>query len=242
LDFTTAAIRFSNAPDALEGGDLGWRRFDEVPEAFANLAEGMQAGQVSQVMRGPSGFHIVKLVEKRATGRQVVTEYHARHIEVATNELVQSDEALKAVREIRQRIVDGHEDFAKLAKQYSKDSATAGAGGDMGWFPIDQYGTKVAETVAALKEEEVSQPFQTDVGWHIMQLLGSRQNDRTDEAKRDQAREVLRNRKAEDEYENFLRQIRSEAYACVINSSMASVSLSQCGAAGMVGDKKPTAP
>jgi peptidyl-prolyl cis-trans isomerase SurA len=242
LDFTTAAIRFSNAPDALEGGDLGWRRFDEVPEAFANLAEGMQAGQVSPVMRGPSGFHIVKLVEKRATGRQVVTEYHARHIEIATNELVQSEEALKAVREIRQRIVDGHEDFSKLAKQYSKDSTTAGAGGDMGWFPIDQYGTKVAETIAALKEEEVSQPFQTDVGWHIMQLLGSRQNDRTDEAKRDQAREVLRNRKAEDEYENFLRQIRSEAYACVINSSMASASLSQCGAAGMVGDKKPTAP
>ena len=117
-----------------------------------------------------------------------MTEYHARHIEIATNELVQSDEALKAVREIRQRIVDGHEDFAKLAKQHSKDSATAGAGGDMGWFPIDQYGTKVAETVAALKEDAVSQPFQTDVGWHIMQLLGSRQNDRTDEAKRDQAR------------------------------------------------------
>ncbi|HEY2395667.1 MAG TPA: peptidylprolyl isomerase [Rudaea sp.] len=242
MDFTTAAIRFSNAPDALEGGDLGWRRFDEVPEAFANLAEGMQAGQVSQVLRGPSGFHIVKLIEKRATGRQVVTEYHARHIEIAVNELVQSDEAQKTVREIRQRIVDGHEDFAKLAKQYSKDSTTAGAGGDMGWFPIDQYGSKVAETLAAMKENDISQPFQTDVGWHIMQMLGSRQNDRTDEAKREQAREVLRTRKAEDEYENFLRQVRSEAYACAINVSMSSASLPQCGAAGMVGDKKASAP
>ncbi len=242
MDFTTAAIRFSDAADALQGGDLGWRRFDEVPEAFANLAEGMQAGQVSQAMRGPSGFHIVKLVEKRATGRQVVTEYHARHIEVATNELVQSDEALKTVREIRQRIVDGHEDFAKLAKQYSKDATSASAGGDMGWFAIDQYGTKVAETLASLKDNDISQPFQTDVGWHIMQLLGSRQNDRTDEAKREQAREVLRTRKAEDEYENFLRQIRSEAYACVINVSMSSASLPQCGAAGMVGDKAAAAP
>lgn len=242
MDFTTAAIRFSDAPDGLQGGDLGWRRFDEVPEAFANLAEGMSAGQVSPAMRGPSGFHIVKLVEKRATGRQVVTEYHARHIEIATNELVQSDEALKTVREIRQRIVDGHEDFAKLAKEHSKDSTTAGAGGDMGWFAIDQYGSRVAETLAALKDNEISQPFQTDVGWHIMQLLGSRQNDRTDEAKREQARDVLRTRKAEDEFENFLRQIRSEAYACVVSSSMVTSNLSQCGAAGMVGDKKPTAP
>jgi peptidyl-prolyl cis-trans isomerase SurA len=242
MDFTQAAIRFSNAPDALEGGDLGWRRFDEVPEAFANLAEGMSAGQVSQVMRGPSGFHIVKLVEKRATGRQVVTEYHARHIEIATNELTQSDEALKTIREIRQRIVDGHEDFAKLAKQYSKDSATAGAGGDMGWFPIDQYGTQVAQTIVTMKDNEISQPFQTDVGWHIMQLLGSRKEDRTDTAKREQAREVLRNRKAEDEYENFLRQIRSEAYACVVNANRASASLPQCGAGGLVGEKKPTAP
>ena len=242
MDFTQAAIRFSNAPDALEGGDLGWRRFDEVPEAFANLAEGMSAGQVSQVMRGPSGFHIVKLVEKRATGRQVVTEYHAHHIEIATNELTQSDEALKTIREIRQRIVDGHEDFAKLAKQYSKDSATAGAGGDMGWFPIDQYGTQVAQTIVTMKDNEISQPFQTDVGWHIMQLLGSRKEDRTDTAKREQAREVLRNRKAEDEYENFLRQIRSEAYACVVNANRASASLPQCGAGGLVGEKKPTAP
>jgi len=241
MDFTQAAIRFSNASDALEGGDLGWRRFDEVPEAFANLTEGMQPGQVSQVLRGPSGFHIVKLIEKRANGRQVVTQYHARHIEIATNELVPSDEALKTVREIRQRIVDGHEDFAKLAKEYSKDSTTSGAGGDMGWFPIDQYGSKVAETLSALKENEISQPFQTDVGWHVMQLLGSRQQDRTDEAKRDQARDVLRNRKAEDEYENFLRQIRSEAYTCAINASLTSPILQQCGAGGMVGDKKATA-
>jgi peptidyl-prolyl cis-trans isomerase SurA len=242
MDFTQAAIRFSNASDALEGGDLGWRRFDEVPEAFANLAEGMQAGQVSQVLRGPSGFHIVKLVEKRATGRQVVTEYHARHIEIAVNELTQSDEALKTVREIRQRIVDGHEDFAKLAKEYSKDATTAGAGGDMGWFPIDQYGSKVAETLASMKDEQISEPFQTDVGWHIIQLLGTRQQDRTEENKREQAREVLRNRKAEDEYENFLRQLRSESYTCAVSASLASQALPKCGAGGLVDGKKATAP
>jgi peptidyl-prolyl cis-trans isomerase SurA len=93
-----------------------------------------------------------------------------------------------------------------------------------------------------MKDNDISQPFQTDVGWHIMQLLGSRKEDRTDTAKREQAREVLRNRKAEDEYENFLRQIRSEAYACVVNANRASASLPQCGAGGLVGEKKPTAP
>lgn len=242
MDFTAAAIRYSNAPDALEGGDLGWRRFDEVPEAFAELTEGMQAGQVSQVVRGPSGFHIVKLVDKRSDSRQVVTEYHARHIEIAVNELTPSDEALKVAREIRQRIVDGHEDFAKLAKEYSKDANTANAGGDMGWFAIDQYGTQVAQTLATLKDNEISQPFQTDVGWHVLQLLGTRQQDRTEDARREQARDVLRNRKAEDEYENFVRQIRSESYACVINSAYASTNLPQCGAGTLSGEKKATAP
>lgn len=240
MDFAAAAIRYSNAQDALDGGDLGWRRYDEVPETFANLAEGMQPGQVSQVLRGPSGFHIVKLVDKRVSGRQVVTQYHARHIEINVTEVVASEEALKTVRDIRQRIVDGHEDFAKLAKQYSQDPNSASAGGDMGWFAIDQYGTRVAEVLSALKEDEISQPFQTDVGWHIIQLLGTRQQDRTDEAKREQAREVLRNRKAEDEYEDFLRQLRSEAYTCAAVPAYASTSLPQCGAE--MNEKKPTAP
>jgi len=230
MDFSAAAIRYSNAQDALEGGDLGWRRYDEVPEAFSNLAEGMQSGQVSQVVRGPSGFHIVKLVDKRANGRQLVTEYHARHIEVNVTEVVSSEDALKTVRDIRRRITDGNEDFAKLAKQYSQDPNSANGGGDMGWFPIDQYGTKVAETLATMKENEISQPFQTDLGWHIIQMLGTRQQDRTDDAQREHAREVLRNRKAEEEYENFQRQLRSEAYTCASNPAYVSPALHQCGA------------
>jgi len=240
MDFSAAAIRYSNAQDALDGGDLGWRRYDEVPETFANLAEGMQPGQVSQVLRGPSGFHIVKLIEKRANGQKLVTEYHARHIEINVTEVVASEDAQHTVRDIRARIVDGHEDFAKLAKQYSQDPNSSNAGGDMGWFPIDQYGTRVAEVLAAMKDNDISQPFQTDVGWHIIQLLGSRQQDRTDEAKREQARDVLRNRKAEDEYENFLRQMRSEAYTCASVAEYSSASLPQCGAE--TNEKKPAAP
>ncbi len=212
MDFTAAAIRYSNAQDALQGGDLGWRRVDSVPEAFAQLAESMSPGQVSQVVRGPNGFHIIKLVDKRTNAKAMVTEYHARHIEIATTELVSSADAQLKITDLRRRIVDGHEDFGKIAKEFSQDPPTANLGGEMGWFPIDQYGPKVAEVLAGLKENEVSQPFQTDLGWHIIQLLGKHEADRTVQNKRDQIRDVLHQRKADDEYENFLRTIRSDAY------------------------------
>ncbi len=243
MDFTAAAIRFSSAQDALQGGDLGWRRFDEVPEAFANLVDGMSKGQVSQVVRGPSGFHIVKLVDTRATGKQVVTEYHARHILVKITELVSSEEAQKIIADIRHRIVDGGEDFAKLAKQHSEDAPTANAGGDLGWFAVDQYGTRVSEMVSTIKDNDVSQAFQTDAGWHILQRLGTRQQDRTEDMQREQAREVLRNRKSEEEYENFLRQMRSESYVCAVAVADASPELPQCGEAVKgSGEKKPVSP
>jgi peptidyl-prolyl cis-trans isomerase SurA len=212
MDFTTAAIQYSSAQDALQGGDLGWRRYDEVPEAFANLVEGMKPGDVSQPLRGPSGFHIVKLVDKRAEGKQVVTEYHARHILIKVDELTSSADAKKTIEDIRHRIVDGHEDFAALAKKDSQDPNSASAGGDMGWFPIDQYGSSVATQLATLKSGEISQPFESDLGWHILQLEGTREQDRTKEMKREQARDVIRNRKAEQAYEDFLRQLRSEAF------------------------------
>jgi peptidyl-prolyl cis-trans isomerase SurA len=212
MDFTAAAIRYSSAQDALQGGDLGWRRYDEVPEAFAELVEGMQAGQVSQTLRGPSGFHIVKLIDKRGDSKQVVTEYHARHILVRVGDVTSSEEAQRTANDIHHRIVEGHEDFAAVAKHDSQDATTAGSGGDMGWFPVDQYGSRVAEVVSSLKDGDISQPFQTEVGWHVLQRIATREQDRTAEMKREQARDVIRNRKAEEQYDNFLRQLRSESF------------------------------
>jgi len=217
LDFAAAAIRFSNAQDALEGGDLGWRPVNSVPEAFVQIAETLSPGQVSQVVRGPNGFHLIKVIDKRGSGQQLVTEYHARHIMIPVTELVSNAEAQKTAAEVRRRLVDGHEDFAKLAKEYSKDPQTANLGGDMGWFPLDRYGTGVATAIGALKTNEISQPFQSDVGWHVLQLLGKREADRTVQNKREQARDLLRQRKAEDEVESTMRQFRADSYICAVD-------------------------
>jgi len=211
MDFSAAAIRYSDAQNALEGGDLGWRAADELPQAFADAAGTMQEGQVSAAIRGPNGFHIIKLIGKREDGAKVVTEYHARHILIKTSELVSSEQAEKSAAAIRQRLANG-EDFVKVAKETSQDDATARLGGDLGWFSGDAYGSRVGEVVKNLKNGEIAQPFQTEVGWHVFQLVDSRSTDKTNDLQRDQAKNIVFQRKAEDEYESFLRQIRSEAY------------------------------
>lgn len=211
LDFASAAIRYSDGQQALEGGDLGWRKFNEVPNAFADQIAGMQPGEITQPMRGPSGFHILKLVDLREPQQELVREYNARHILIKTSELVSANDALDTVRDIRRRI-EGGDDFAEMAKEFSEDTATANLGGDMGWFEIGAYGTRVEQVLNGLADGQLSEPFQTEVGWHLMQRLSTREADVTDERRRDQAREIVRNRKAEEEYDLFLRQLRGEAY------------------------------
>jgi peptidyl-prolyl cis-trans isomerase SurA len=211
MDFAAAAIRYSSAQNALQGGDLGWRSRDELPPALADAADKLQEGQVSPPMRGPNGFHIIKLLGKRDGGAQMVTEYHARHILIKPTELVPSAEARKQAEAVRQKIAAG-EDFEKAARESSQDEATARLGGDLGWFSGTAYGSRVAEQLQSMKPGEVSQPFETDAGWHILQLVDTRNTDKSGELQRDQAKNILFQRKAEDEYESFLRQIRSEAY------------------------------
>ncbi|SEO48197.1 peptidyl-prolyl cis-trans isomerase SurA [Luteibacter sp. UNC138MFCol5.1] len=212
MDFNAAAIRYSDAPDALDGGDLGWRRLDEVPPAFADAVASLKPGETTSILRGPTGFQILKLVETREPGRQVVTEYHARQILIKPSEVVTPEQAEKKAQDLYTRIVDKKEDFAKLAKDDSKDNTTANAGGDMGWFQKDAWGQAIATQVAGLKENEVSKPFQTDAGWIVLQLLGTRQSDVTEESQRNQARQAIGNRKADEAYENYLRELRSSSF------------------------------
>jgi peptidyl-prolyl cis-trans isomerase SurA len=212
MDFTAAAIRYSNAENALQGGDLGWRNRNELPPPLVEAAEGLAEGSVSAPIRGPNGFHLIKLIGKReGGGEQLVTEYKARHILAKINELTSDDKARTEIDALRARIAAG-EDFAAVATAASDDDTTAALGGDLGWFAGDSYGAGVGEAVRSLSPGEVSQPFRTNVGWHIVKLDEVRSTDKSGEMAREEARNILFQRKAEDEYESFLRQMRSEAY------------------------------
>jgi peptidyl-prolyl cis-trans isomerase SurA len=216
MDFNAAAIRYSDGQDALEGGDLGWRRMDESPPAFADAVGNMKPGDVSPAMRGPTGFHILKLIEQRQPSRQVVQEFHARQILIRPSELMTPEQAHQKAEDLYNRIVSKHEDFAKLAKENSKDDTTANNGGDMGWFMQNDWGATIAQRLGELKDDQVSQPFQSEAGWHILERLGTRQSDRTDELERNQARQAIGNRKAEQVYEDYLREMRSSAYVNIL--------------------------
>lgn len=211
MDFAAAAIRYSSADNALQGGDLGWRSRNELPPAFTDAAEKLQEGEVTAPIRGPNGFYLIKLVGKRDEGTQMVTEYHARHILIKPSELVSDEQAKKKIEAVRQKIVAG-EDFEKAARENSEDEVTSRLGGDLGWFAGTAYGSAVADTLKDMKSGDLSQPFHTNSGWHVLQLVDTRQSDKSGELQRDQARNMLFQRKAEDEYESFLRQLRSEAY------------------------------
>ena len=216
MDFHAAAIRYSDAQDALDGGDLGWRRMDEIPPAFADAVGTMKAGDVSPAMRGPTGFHILKLIEQRQPSRQVVQEFHARQILIRPSELVSPEQAHQKAEDIYNRIVNKHEDFAKLAKENSKDDTTANNGGDMGWFMQNDWGATISQHLGELKDDQISPPFQSEAGWHILERLGTRQSDRTDEMERNQARQAIGNRKAEQAYDDYLREMRSGAYVNIL--------------------------
>ncbi|HVC18278.1 MAG TPA: peptidylprolyl isomerase [Rhodanobacter sp.] len=216
MDFNAAAIRYSDAPDALDGGDLGWRRLDEIPSAFADAVMSMKPGEVSPALRGPTGFHIIKLIAERQPKRQIVTEFHARQILIKPTELVSPAQAEQKAKDLYTRIVDKHEDFATLAKANSNDDTTANLGGDMGWFQQQAWGPAIAGVVGALKDNEVSKPFQSDAGWHIVQRLGTRQSDLTDEIARNEARQAIGTRKSEQVYNDYLRDMRSNAYIKIL--------------------------
>lgn len=216
MDFNAAAIRFSDAPDALDGGDLGWRRMDEIPPAFADTISNMKPGQVSAALRGPTGFHILKLVGERAPSKQIMTEYHVRQILIKPNELLTPAQAQQKADGLYTDLTTKHADFAKLAKDNSKDDTTANVGGDMGWITQQAAGSAIAQQLGQLKDGEVSHPFQTSAGWVILKLEGTRQSDLTTQMERDQARQAIGNRKAEQVYDDFLRDLRANAYVNVL--------------------------
>ncbi len=217
MDFSAAAVRYSDSPNALEGGDLGWRGMNEIPSAFSDLMRSMKPGDVTAPIRGPSGFQLVKLVEARDASQAapaLVTQYHARHILIRVDEDTPDAEAKAKAETLRARIAGGA-DFAQVARENSEDPNSQGKGGDLGWFTQDQFGPDFGGPVAALQQGQVSQPIRTQTGWHVVELLGTRQSDVGDENRRAQVRETLGRRKLEDDWNRDLREMRGDAYVDV---------------------------
>jgi peptidyl-prolyl cis-trans isomerase SurA len=211
LDFSSAAIRYSDSQNALEGGDIGWRGYDAIPPNFVNLIREMKAGDVSNPVRGPSGYQLIKVSEVREQQKQVATQYKALGMMVAVKAGENSDAARQKIEDLRAKVVAG-EDFGKLAKANSSEEMNASQGGDMGWFELSQWGASVGTQLEALKDGELSPVFQSEVGWHFVKRIGTRNQDMTDENRRNQARQMIAKRKSEEEYERFMRQLRNDAY------------------------------
>ena len=211
LDFASAAISYSASQEALEGGVVGWRDLNSVPVVFSESIKNLRGGQFTVPIRSPAGFHIVKVNEYRERSQVMTAEFHARHIMIETNDLVGPREAMEQIREIHTALIDGG-DFEALAKENSTDSTSANLGGDMGWFAPLTFGERIDQTLATMDDGEISEPFQTEGGWHIIERLGMSEKDVTDESMRNAARNNLQQRKMDLEVEQFLQQMRDEAF------------------------------
>jgi peptidyl-prolyl cis-trans isomerase SurA len=223
LDFAAAAVRYSDSPNALEGGDLGWRSLDEIPRAFSEMLKGMSAGQVVGPIRGPSGFQLLKLVETRDASQaaaKTITEYQARHILVRITPVQDAAAAKARIDTLRARIAGGA-DFVEVAKESSEDANSKADGGDLGWFEGNAFGPAFGKAVTGISDGQVSEPFRTEAGWHIVQRVGERQTDVTNTTQRAQVRETIGRRKLEEEYNRYLQEMRGEAYVDVRNGAEA---------------------
>ena len=213
-DFARIAASYSDAPDALEGGNLGWRTHERVPELFSSVLAAMRPGEVSEPLRSPAGFHVLKLNDRRDGGTSAapVTQTRARHILVRTSEVVSENEARRRLADLRERITNGGADFAALAKAHSDDTTSAARGGELDWIYPGDTVPDFERALQELQPGELSQPVKTPFGYHLIQVLERRASDVSQERRRLEARKVLRERKSEETYQEWLRQLRDQAY------------------------------
>ena len=211
-DFNRLAVSYSDSQTALEGGALGWLKGPSLPTFLAEVVPRMKPGQISDVLQTGSGFHLVKLNEVRsAGGTQIVKQTHLRHILLKTSEVEDDATVKQKLTEMRAQILGGA-DFAVLAKASSADPGSAIEGGDLGWTTLDTFVPEFAKQAGALKEQEISEPFKSQFGWHIVQVLGRRDFDNTATAEREQAYAQLRESRVDEATDVWLQQLRDEAY------------------------------
>jgi peptidyl-prolyl cis-trans isomerase SurA len=211
-DFGQLAIANSNSQTALDGGALGWRKGSQLPQFILDMVTKMKPGDVSAPVRTPSGFHIVKLNERRSGEAQVmVNQIHLRHILMKTNELDDDETVRQKLAKLRTRIEKG-EDFSGIASTSSEDPGSAPDGGDLGWTGPNTFVPEFDKAIADLKPNEITEPFKTRYGWHIVQMLGTRTYDSTDDVRRQRAFAAIRESKADEETELWLRRLRDDAF------------------------------
>ena len=211
-DFGQVAASVSDADDALEGGSLGWRTSAQLPELFVDAASGMSVGDVSEALRSANGFHIVKLLDKRAnTEKLIVKQTHAQHILIRLNEVVSEQDASQRLSGLQDRIEMGNADFGNLARQHS-DDASAAKGGDLGWLSPGETVPDFERAMNALQPGEVSDPVRTPFGMHLIKVLERRDEDLSEERQRVMARQAIRLRKADSASQEWVRQQRDKAY------------------------------
>jgi peptidyl-prolyl cis-trans isomerase SurA len=211
-DFEELAITYSDGQNALDGGRLGWRKGGQLPGNFEAVVSELSPGQFSAPVRSPSGYHILKVNDVRGTEKIIVLQTHIRHILVQPDQILDDDAVRAKMERIRERIVVDGEDFSDVARLESEDPTSAPQGGDLGWNSPGNFVPKFEEEVAKLAPGEISQPFRTDFGWHIVEVVDRKERDTTDEVKRERAIQAIRSGKQEQETEIWLRQIRDEAY------------------------------
>lgn len=211
-NFGELAIAYSNSQTALDGGQLGWRKGNQLPQFILELVTKMKPGEVSAPVRTPSGFHIVKLNDRRGGEAPViVNQIHVRHILMKPNELDDDATVREKLSKLRERVLKG-EDFAGIASTASQDPGSAPDGGDLGWSGPGSFVPEFDKAIADLKQGEITQPFKTRYGWHIVQLMGTRTYDSTEDVRRQRAFAAIRESKADEETELWLRRLRDEAF------------------------------
>jgi len=217
-DFGQLALAYSKAQSALERGKLGWRRMGQLPQFIGDLVMNMESGNVSEPVRTPTGFHIVRLDGTRGgdSGPVMVEQLHARHVLMRPNEVQDDATTRQRLAAIRDRILAG-EDFAALASVTSEDPGSASRGGDLGWTSPGTFDPAFEAVLTKLQPDEISEPFRTQFGWHIVQLLGRRTYDQSDELRRQRVVTALRESKVDEETELWLRRLRDEAYVEIRN-------------------------
>ncbi len=210
-NFAKLAIAASDAQDALQGGDLGWRNTAQLPEVFLQQINTMQVGDISKIGQSVAGYHIFKMLDRREIENTMVNQVLARHILIRTNALLSDEAAERKLIDLKRRIENG-DDFEALARANSDDTGSAVNGGNMDWTVSSNFVPKFKEVVDSLEPNKISEPFKSRFGWHIVEVLDTRKHDNSQEAMRAEAREQIRQRKIEEETELWLRQLRDESY------------------------------